>query len=336
MPSVPMLTLMPALHHLGHLPHLRHAVAHLQRRGRAVHDRDAVRGHRGQLLVVDMDAVGDGHIGPEHTELGQVDHRSLAELGDEPVRIELGRRHVEAHPDVVLGGQRARRPPERIGTGRVADEDRPGAETTAGDRSEVGELPLEMGDRLVRGLAVDAGLRRKVPDPAAQAAADPDLHQTVDDVVEKADRPRFQERRGARLEHLHRGELRGQAFLGRGVHGVQRAQPHEHVLLEGRVVRDVAPGERLAGDVDVRVDEPGRDHEAIAADLVGARVARRQIGRLAHGHDAVALDQHPAVPDEVPVRVHRHDVPTAQKRLTVHRSSTAFNANPRRARHGGR
>ena len=102
---------------------------------------------------------------------------------------------------------------------------------------------------------------------AADAAADADLDEPVDHLVEEADRARLQERRRARLATSRRPPVAPTvAPRRRRVHRVQLAQPHEHVLLERRVVGDVAAGQRLAGDVDVGVDQPRRDDEVVAAD----------------------------------------------------------------------
>ena len=49
----------------------------------------------GELGVVDAHHVGHRHVAVEHTELGKVHHRALAELGDEAVGIEHRRLHVE-------------------------------------------------------------------------------------------------------------------------------------------------------------------------------------------------------------------------------------------------
>ena len=117
------------------------------------------------------------------------------------------------------------------------------------------------------------------------------------------------------LQHLDRRQLRRQPLLGRRVHGVQRAQPDEHVLLERRVVGDVAAGQRLAGDVDVRVDQPGRDDEPLAADACGVGMLRREVGRLADVDDPVAVDDDRAVADDVARGVHRHDVGTGDQRF---------------------
>ena len=197
----------------------------------------------------------------------------------------------------------------------MADEDRPRADPSVGHRSQVGQLALEVADRLVGGLAVDVGFGRQVPHPAPDAAADADLDEPVDHLVEEADRARLEERRRARLEHLDRGQLRRQPLLGRRVDGVQPAQPDEHVLLERRVVGDVAAGERLAGDVDVRVDQPGRDDEPLTAGAHGIGMLRREVGRLADIDDPVAVDDDRAVADDVARGVHRHDVGTGDQRF---------------------
>ena len=44
--------------------------------------------HEPQLEIVHLHAVGDGHVVVEHTQLGQVDHGALSELGHEALRIQ--------------------------------------------------------------------------------------------------------------------------------------------------------------------------------------------------------------------------------------------------------
>ncbi len=195
-----------------------------------------------------------------------MDHGSLAELGDEPVGVDLGRRHVEAHPDVVLVGERPGRLPQRIRARRVADQGRPRAEASVGDAAMAHQLVLEPGDRCVGVLAVHVGFGRQVPDPRPEPTADADLGEPVDHLVEEADRAGLEERRGAAAQHLRGGELRGAPLVPLLVGGVELRQPHEHVLLERRVVGDVPAGQRLAGDVDVGVHHPGRQDEPVAAD----------------------------------------------------------------------
>ena len=197
-------------------------------------------------------------------------------------------RHVEAHAGAVFVGELACRLPQRIGRGGVPDQDRPGTEPVVGDRGVIDQLPLQHVDRLVGVLLVDVGFGRQVPDPVADATADADLDQPVDDLVEEADRAGLEERGRARLEHLDGCQLGRQPLLLGGVDRVQRAQPHEHVLLERRVVGDVPAGERLTGDVDVGVHHAGRDHEPIAADGLRRRCSRASRSvRLADVDDLV-------------------------------------------------
>ena len=129
---------------------------------------------------------------------------------------------------------------------------------------------VDVGDGVIGALAVDVGLGRQVPHPPADAAPDAGLDQAVHHLVGEADGARLEERGRTRLEHLHRRELGRQALLLGGVHRAERAQPHEHVLLEGGVVGHVAPGEGLARDVDVGVDQAGRHHEAVAYSIAPA------------------------------------------------------------------
>ena len=165
-----------------------------------------------------------------------------------------------------------------------------------------------MGDRLVGRLPVDAGLGWQIPHPASDPGADADLDQPVDHLVEEPDRAGLEEAGGARLQHLDGRELRREPFLGGGVDRVEPAQPDEHVLLERRVVGDVAAGQRFAGDVDVAVDHAGGDHEVIATDDRGQRVAVGEVGCLADIDDSVVLHHDGPVADDVASGVHRDDL----------------------------
>ncbi len=198
----------------------------------------------------------------------------------------------------------------------MPDEDRPGADAAVGDRLEVGELTLQVGDRLVGRLPVDVGLGRQIPHPASDSAADPDLDQAVDHLVEEADRARLEKAGRARFQHLDRCELRRQSFLGGRVDRVEPAQPDEHVLLERRVVGDVAAGQGFAGDVDVAVHHSRRDDEVIATDDSGLGVARHEVGRLADLDDAIALHEHCPVANDVARGVHRHHLRAGDQRLS--------------------
>ena len=144
----------------------------------------------------------------EDAEFIEMDHGSLAELGDEAVGVDLGRRHVEAHADVVLVGERPRRLPQRIRAGRVTDQRGPGAEASVGDAAMAHQLVLEPGDRCVGVLAVHVGLGREIPDPRPEPTPDADFGEPVEHFVQQADRPGLEERRGAAAQHLRSCELR--------------------------------------------------------------------------------------------------------------------------------
>ena len=171
LPSVPMATLTPAAHHLGHLADLGDAVRHLERGRRAVGDAAAVPAEERDLVVVDVDAVHEHDVGPEHAELGEVLERPLAELGEESVGIDRGRRHVEVQPGVRSGRPR----PWRPATARRCRSCGRRSSTTPGcARRPRGDGPSasasRLRDRLVGRLAVHLGLGRQVPDPLADAA----------------------------------------------------------------------------------------------------------------------------------------------------------------------
>ena len=149
----------------------------------------------------------------------------------------------------------------------------------------------------------------------ADPGPDADLDQPVDHLVEEADGARLEERRRARAQHLDRRELPGDPLLLGVEHRVQRAQPLEHVLDERRVVGDVPPRQRFAGDVDVGVDQPGRDDEPVTADAPRRFVPGLELGGLADRHDLVAPHGDGAVADDVAIRVHRHHVPTGDEQI---------------------
>ena len=117
------------------------------------------------------------------------------------------------------------------------------------------------------------------------------------------------------VQHLDRRQLSREALFRRGVHRIQRAQPHEYVLFERRVVRNVPAGQRFASDVDVSVDHPGRHDESITADDVGCLVGRFEVGLLADRDDLVPSDRDGAMSDDVARFVHRDDVTADDERV---------------------
>ena len=64
-------------------------------------------------------------------------------------------------------------------------------------------------------------------------------------------------------------------------------------------------GQRIAGDVDVAIDEAGGGHEAAGVEVsLGARRSAVSASRLAHRHDAVAAHRQGAVLDDPALGVH--------------------------------
>ena len=204
-----------------------------------------------------------------------MDHRALSELGDEPVGVELGRRHVEAHPDAVLVGEL---PAPPATADRCTWCGRPGSTTRRSGRRRRDAQVVELALEVARSPRRWSGGRR----PARAAGPTPNARRGPGCRPRPARRP---PRRGSGscpprgTSSCPTGASRPRPAAPRAAprrrvyDRVQRAQPHEHVLLERRVVGDVAAGQRLAGDVDVGVDHPGRDDEALAAAIARRRDA---------------------------------------------------------------
>ena len=243
------------MHHLGHLADLRDAVAHFERRGRAVRDVRAVRGHQPDLLVIDVDAMRHRDVRVENPEFVEVHHRPLTEGCDESLGVDLGRRHVKRHAGAILISELLGRFPQRIAARRMADDDRPGAQAPVVVVTVHIELTLQERDGLVGVLLVDGRLGRQIPHPATDASSNADLAQPFDHVVEKADGAGLQETRRARPQHLDGRELRRQSLFRGVVRRVERAEPDEHILFERRVVRNIATREWLSRDVDMGVHQ---------------------------------------------------------------------------------
>ena len=139
--------------------------------------------------------------------------------------------------------------------------------------------------------------------------------QALEHLVEEPDGAGLQERRRTGAQHLGGCQLSGDPLVRRSVCGVERTQPAEHVLLERRVVRDVAACQRLTGDVDVRVDQARSDDEALAAESTVGDVSRVDLGVGPTATIDAVAQRHRAVVDDVPARVHRHHVPTVDDRV---------------------
>ena len=274
-----------------------------------------VVGHDRHFVIVHLHAVCDAHIVAEHTEFFEVHHRPVTELGDEPLRVELRWRHVKAHAHTLFGRKLACCLPQRIGAGRVPDENRPCPDAIVGGRPVPIELPLKRGDRLVGVLFVDIGFGWQVPHPGPDSTANAHLGESVDDGVEEPDGAGFKECRRARLQHLDRCHLRGQPLLFFAVRGVQRTEPHEDVLFERGVVGDVPSRQRLTRDVDVGVDQPGGDNEVVAANHLTGRVPSLKVRRLPDVDDLRSTNCHRALVNDVALLVHRDDVPTLDEQI---------------------
>ena len=85
---------------------------------------------------------------------------------------------------------------------------RPSADAVIGSGFEGLQLSLKVANRLVRTLPVDVWFRWQIPDPSTDSASNTHLLQTVNDLIEKTNRPGFQKCCSSGLEHLHRGQYR--------------------------------------------------------------------------------------------------------------------------------
>ena len=160
-------------------------------------DTDTGFGHNRQLLIVDLNAMGDAYVVVEHTEFGEVNHRTQAELGNETFGVEFCWRHVEAHSGAMFGCEFATGLPKRVRCSSVTHQDRPGRHSIIACAAVLFELALQERNGLISILLVDRRLRRKVPYPPANPSANSDLVKTVDDLVEEPNGASFEERRSA-------------------------------------------------------------------------------------------------------------------------------------------
>ena len=172
----------------------------------------------------------------------------------------------------------------------------------------VDQLLLQHVDCCISVLFVDVGFWGKVPHPVANSSSDADFHKAVDHLIKKSNRARFEEGCRAGLQHLDSSELCRQPFLFSGVHGVERAQPHEHVLFERSVIGDVAPRQRFARDVNVGIDHPGCHNESVAAHGLFRGVQRFEVGLLTDVDDFVPANRNSTVTNHITRRIHRDDV----------------------------
>jgi len=56
----------------------------------------------------------------------------------------------------------------------------------------------------------------------------------------------------------------------------------------------------------VAVNQPGQDEFAVTVEFDVGAMARLDLGRFAHGGDAVVIDRYSAVTYDFPPSVHRH------------------------------
>ena len=146
-----------------------------------------------------------------------------------------------------------------------------------------------------------------VPAPRSERAADADRVVGGEHPVGVGDGAGLDGERdpvGHRLDEAERGR---ELVVVAGVGGVDRHRPLEDGVPGVDVVGDRRAHQSVAGEVLVGVDQARHDEVAGAAEPLGVRRPRRQLGGRSDGDDAVAVDEHAAVGDHPAVGIHRED-----------------------------
>ena len=250
-PSVPILTLTPAAIISGKRPICERPKPPVRA---ACGQRMAYFPRRNQqfeLGAVDVGQMGEAEMGTKDADVGQMLQRATAVFRHEPFRIRGARAHVGGDAQAMLVGEARGGPPNVVGIGRVADQDRPGGKPRARLVGVAGDLGFELGDGgggdlgLIGGGIVGAAL-----DPFADPAADAGGGQGLHGGIKVADGAGLQEGGGPAAHHRQGGALGRQGLIGRGLGAEDRNHPALQPLGRadvGAAARETA-GQGVAGD----------------------------------------------------------------------------------------
>lgn len=123
------------------------------------------------------------------------------------------------------------------------------------------------------------------------------------------DRAGFEKASGARAQHLHCGQLRGQALVLGAVRQEARYHPAPELLLETDFdgVGNVTSGQRISGDVNVGIDETRRDDEAAAVDEQRRIEAGHDLACRSDRGDPIGAQRDRAIGDDAVLGIEGYD-----------------------------
>ena len=227
------------------------------------------------------------------------------------------RAHVCRDADCVRIGQGFGGQPDLVGVRGVADQYRPGGNSGAPVRGVARHFVFQQPDGGVDGGRCRGGVVRAAFHPGSHPAADAHAFEALDDGIEVADGARFQEAGGAAFQHLQCGELCGQPFVPRGVRLEAGDHPTGQLFTETGfdLIGNIAARQRVAGDVDVRIDESRRYDEAARVDGFPCIDPPFRLDALADEYQPVAAERQGAVPDDAAPAVHGHQGAAGEQRI---------------------
>ena len=215
----------------------------------------------------------------------------------------------------------------------MAYQDGPGRDPCAGIRRETRHFLLQQANRLA-GQCRFIVFRAECAafNPGADPAAYPGLNKSLKHLIQVTDRAGLEKTGGPGAQHLDGREPGRETFIGGGMGQVTGNHPAPQGVAKGvaDVVRHVAPGQRVAGDMDMRIDKPRRDDEAPAVDHAGSVNLVLELASFAERGDTIAPDRQGAIPDNPPFLVLGDDDRSLDDRIYAFRRHTTLSSACRR------
>ena len=263
----------PALDDLRVTAVRRDSLPEAQVRPRAVGDRGGGVEDQLDLAIVEPHAVADEQMTAEHAQIGEVFHRAPSGPFEVSLRVRRRRREVHRHTGAEFAGEVGRAGEQFVRGEIVADEGDPTL-----DQASARWIPSD------HGPLTGEHLRRRrrerpvvdVPPPHTDRGADTGRIEGDGDAVDVGDRAGLHQRRHAVRQRLDGRQCGRDLVVVREMRVVQWDRPLEDRFAGRQQVGDAASHQRIAGEVLVGVDHPGRDHTVAGVDDRGARMVGRE------------------------------------------------------------